>query len=100
MKLATELRSFPTAAAIWSCVSAELVGQPLIRQRFVDRIEILALDVLDQRELEQLLVGAFGDVAHDDRHLVQAGALRGAPAALAGDDAIRRRRCGARESAG
>ena len=32
---------------------------------------------------QQLIVG---DVAHDDGDLEQAGALRGAPAALAGDD--------------
>ena len=34
----------------------ELIGQPLISDRFVQRIEVLALDVLDQRELEQLLI--------------------------------------------
>ena len=34
--------------------------------------ELLALDVLDERELEQLLVG---DVAHDDRHAREARGL-------------------------
>ena len=56
MKLATELRSLPTAAAICFLRQRELIEQPLIGQRFVDRVEVLALDVLDQRELEQLLV--------------------------------------------
>ena len=45
----------------------ELVGEPLIRQRLVDRIESFALKVLDQRELEQLLV-TVGDIADDDRN--------------------------------
>ena len=77
----------------------ELVGEALIRERLVDRVQVLALDVLDERELEQLLLGALRHVAHDDRHLQQAGALRGAPAPLAGDDAIGRSRCAARGSA-
>ena len=32
----------------------ELVRQPLIGQRLVDRVQVLALDVLDERQLEQL----------------------------------------------
>ena len=61
----------------------EFVGQAPVGLRFLDRIQILALDVFDQRDLEHLVVG---DVAIDDGDLEQAGALRGAPPALAGDD--------------
>ena len=48
----------------------ELVSQPPIRQRLVHRVQVLALDVLDERQLEQLL--PVGDVANHDRNLVQA----------------------------
>ena len=47
------------------------------------RIEVGALHVLDDRKLQRFAVGRLDD---DDRHFVQAGALRGAPAPLAGDD--------------
>ena len=59
--------------------------QPLIGLRFFDRVEILALDVLDQRDLERL---GIVEVANDDRHLVQPRALRRPPAPLARDDLI------------
>ena len=64
----------------------EFVGEPAIGERFVDRVQILALDVLDERHLEQRLLLPARDVADDDRHAQEAGPLRGAPAALAGDD--------------
>ena len=35
----------------------EFVGQPPVRLRFFDRIQIFALDVFDQRDFEQMLVG-------------------------------------------
>ena len=60
---------------------AEFVCQPLVRQRFVDRIEVLALDVLDERELEQLLVLAGRDLADDDRHRAAPRAARRASGA-------------------
>ena len=53
---------------------AELVCEPPVRERLVNRIEVLALDVLDEGELQQLL--AILDVADDDRDLMQAGTLR------------------------
>ena len=53
--------------------------------RFLDRIQILALNVLDQRGGKHPVVG---NVAHHDRNLEQTGALRRAPAALAGDDLV------------
>ena len=51
--------------------------------RLFERIEVGALHVLDDRELERFLVV---DLADDDRHFVQPGPLRRAPAAFAGDD--------------
>ena len=62
-----------------------LVDQLLVAERFLDRVEVGALDVLDDRELER---GAVVDVAHDDRDLRQPRALRRAPAAFAGDDLV------------
>ena len=75
----------------------EFVGEPAIGQRFLDRIQILALDVLDQRDGQQPVLG---NVADDDRHLEEAGALRRAPAALAGDDLVAAARLCGRRSAG
>ncbi len=49
----------------------------------LDRVEVLALHVLDERELE----GDVGrDVLHDDHHFTEARLLRCAPPSLAGDD--------------
>ena len=64
----------------------ELVGEAPVGERFFDRVQILALDVFDQRHLEQRLLLAGRHVAHDDRHAQEAGELCGAPAAFAGDD--------------
>ena len=62
-------------------VSAEL-GVAL---RFLERVEVGALDVLDDRQFERF---AIADIDDDDRHFVQAGALRGAPPPFAGDDLV------------
>ena len=75
----------------------ELLGQPSVGLRFFDGVEVLALDILDERDLEQLIVR---HVAHRHRHLQQSRTLRGAPAALAGDDLVAGRRRGGRRSAG
>ena len=63
----------------------EFVGQRVIALRLFHRIEVFALHVLDDHDLECV---AVADVDRDDRHLVQAGELRGAPAAFAGDDLV------------
>ena len=62
---------------------AELIHQLLIGARFFQRIEVGALDILDQRDLQRLAVGKIAD---QHRHLVHAGALSRAPAPFAGDD--------------
>src|SRR6185503_18578992 len=62
---------------------AEVGDQPTIGLRFLDRVQILALDVLDQRDFERLLVAEFAD---DGGDFVQPGALRRPPASLAGDN--------------
>ena len=64
---------------------AEFVNEPAVRLRLFDRVQILPLDVLDQRNLQRFAVGVIAD---DDRHFVKARALRGAPAALTRDDLI------------
>src|SRR5438105_6199587 len=61
------------------------VDQLLIPFRLLDRVQILALDILDQGQLGG---GRLVDLADDRRDRVQPGALRRAPAALAGDDLI------------
>ena len=63
----------------------ELLHQAAIALRLFQRSQILALDVLDQRDFQRL---AVAEIADDDRNLVQAGDLRGSPAALAGDQLV------------
>ena len=69
----------------------ELVEKLLIARRFLERVEVAALDVFDDRERQRLAVVGLDAV---DRHLMQTGALRGPPAALSGDDFEHARRTG------
>ncbi len=64
---------------------AEFAGEALVGAGLLDRIEILALEVLDDGDLHRLLVG---DLADDGRDGGFSGALRGEPAALAGDELV------------
>jgi hypothetical protein len=61
----------------------ELVDQSRQRHGLLERVEVFALDVLDQRHRDHR---AVVDVAQHHRHVVEAGLHRRAPAALAGDD--------------
>ncbi len=75
---------------------AEAFDQRVIGLRLVDRVEVGALDVLDDADLEQR---KFVDVFDDGRNVGEPGHARGAPAAFAGDDLILARlfRIGAHE---
>ena len=61
----------------------QLIAQASLGLRFLDRVEVFALDVLDERHLEQSIVR---NIAEHHGNLQEAGALRRAPPALAGDD--------------
>ncbi|MNO60163.1 hypothetical protein D3C76_507670 [compost metagenome] len=61
----------------------ELLLQALQGEGLFQRVEVFALDVLDQRHGNGSFVGHFADHGRD---LVQASLLGGAPAALTGDD--------------
>jgi hypothetical protein len=63
----------------------ELVDQPVIGRRLLDRVEVGALQILDQRALERL---AGVDVLHHHRDLHHPGALRRPPPPLAGDEQV------------
>ncbi len=76
------------------CIGGQLVrhveftDQPVERAGFLERVQVLALDVLDQRH------GHGGFIPHDADHrgnVVQAGHLRGAPAAFPCDDLVAHR---------
>ena len=67
------LRERPTALRRRFVGQAELLGQPLQAARFLERIQVLALDVLDQRHRRR---GLVGHVAHEHRHGVEAGQAR------------------------
>ena len=61
---------------------AELVDESRVGERLLDGVEVLAGDVLGQRDLERRdLVGG----PHERRDVLEAGELRGAQAPLAGD---------------
>ncbi len=61
----------------------KLVAKPRISIGFLDRGQVLPLNILDQRDGE-----GFGlvEIADDRRNLMQTGALRGAPAAFSSDE--------------
>ena len=61
----------------------KIPGEPLECARFFDRVQILALKILDERELEHILVACL---AHDHRRVLQSYALRRTPAPLASDE--------------
>ena len=69
-----------------SCVRPEFLVQLLVGQRLVNRVEVLALDVLDERHLQKRSLLPCADLANHDRHAHEAGHLSGAPAPLASDD--------------
>jgi hypothetical protein len=63
-----------------------LVDQPLVATRLLDRRQVLALDVLDQCQLEQ---GLLADVApHDHGNFREPRARRRPEPALAGDELV------------
>ncbi len=64
---------------------AEIADQRAIAFGFFERIEVRALHILDDRELQRFFVSRFDD---DDRDFMQTGTLRRAPAAFAGDDLV------------
>ena len=70
---------------------AELVDQLAVGMGLLDRIEVLALDVLDEGELELV---ARRELAHDRRHPLEPGQLRCPDAALAGDELVAVERLG------
>jgi hypothetical protein len=63
----------------------EVVDQPAIALRLVDRRQVGALQVLDQSKLQGVEIV---EAAHDDRYLVQLRLLRCPPAPFAGDDLV------------
>src|SRR5579885_697790 len=68
---------------------AELLHEPAVALGFLERAQILALDVLDEGDFERFAVLEFAD---DDRDFVELCHLRRAPAPLAGDDLVGVRR--------
>ena len=64
----------------------ELVNELLIGRRLLQRVEVLAVKVLDQRLLEAGDVPGVG--LYEYRDGLQPGAACGAPAALPGDQLV------------
>jgi hypothetical protein len=74
-RLLAALRLRPTACAACSCVRPNSRTRRLQALRLFQRVEVFALDVLDQRHGGG---GFVGHVAHQHRHLGQARQARGA----------------------
>ncbi len=80
-----EVRSLPVRRPISSCDKPKLAMQPLISMRGFNGIEVLALDVLDQRQFEH---PRFGNVLNHDGHLGQPRELAARQRRSPGDDLI------------
>ena len=63
----------------------EVLGEALVGAGLLHGVEVGALEVFDDGHLHRLAVGDFADDGRDGRF---AGALRGEPAALAGDELV------------
>jgi hypothetical protein len=61
----------------------EFIEELFIARRFLERVEVAALNVFDDREFERLTVVGLDA---DHRHLMQSGALRRPPPPLSGDN--------------
>ncbi len=83
--MARWLRLLPTRLGDLLLCVTEARDQLAVAGGLLDRVQVLALHVLDDGELGDILVG---ELAHDDGHGVQRRFLRRAPAPLAGDDLI------------
>src|SRR4029434_2554186 len=77
-----------TLGGIVSWLRVESCGEPLVGGGRFHRVEILALDVFDERHLEQPLLLRRGDILDDNWNPGELGLLGGAPAALARDDLV------------
>ena len=63
----------------------ELIQKPLVGQRFLYGIQVLSLNIFDQRDLHNLQIGIILD---DHRYFFQARQLGRPPAPLTGNDLI------------
>ena len=86
-RFVTPARERPMARATSSCVSLNSSMRRFRPRRFLDGVQVLALDVLDEADAERGLVGHF---AHHRGDALEARDARGAPAALAGEDLVLR----------
>ena len=96
--LLIEARLFPTAGRDLVVGEAEVLDELLVRGGLFEWVELLALEVLDQRLLER---GAVVGLAHECRDRLQPDPARRPPASLPGDqlEAVARRRARARAAA-
>ena len=83
--MATVERALPTRVATSSWLNPNSSISCLIGFRRLERIEILALEVLDECELELLAIGELPD---DRRDPLESGCLGGTEPPLAGDELV------------
>ena len=88
---ATVARALPTRSATSLLGQPELVDQLAIGERLVDRVEVGALHVLDERDLE---LRAIGELANERGDPFEADEPGRAHAPLAGDELVAVERLG------
>ena len=85
--LATWLRDLPSAVATSSWRWSNSRIRPAVGTGFLQRVQVAALKVLDERDFDTL---GLAQVADHRRQLVEARPLRRPPATFAGDDLVGR----------
>ncbi len=83
--MATVDRALPTRAATSSWLNPKSIDELSIGVGSLDRVEIRALEVLDEGELERVSIDHLAD---DGRDPVESGGLRGAKPSLTGDELV------------
>ena len=64
-------------------IVSEALNEIAIARRFFNGIQVLPLNVFDDREFDEFFIG---QITHDNRHTVQAGFQRCPPTPFACDD--------------
>ena len=90
------VRSFPVRSPICFVAQIMFASKTVQRMGDFDRIQVFALDVLDECDFQQAVLGK---ILNDHRNFGEAGQSCGSPAALAGYQLIAVTCLGARSTA-
>ena len=77
--------AFPDTSGDIFLTQGEFFHQPLIRLRFLDRVQVLSLDILNQRDFHGFLIREF---PYDHRNFFQSGCFGGSPPSFTGNNLV------------